>query len=80
MDLTELHQLPAHDRAVTASRIATELQQRALQIAAIRLAAMRELLDAGMTRIELARLLGISRQRVSQLLDAHHRDETRAGG
>jgi hypothetical protein len=68
VDWGKLHQLPAVERA----KCATELQEAAnavkKELAQVSANAIKEMNDSGMTRTEIAAKLGISVQRVGQLL------------
>ena len=68
MDVEQLRDLPPRDRAVSAGNLAADYQTKATECAQIRREALRELEDAGMSRTDLAVLLGVSEARVGQIL------------
>lgn len=71
LDLTEifrLHQLPAADRARTAASMIEDHRQAMATLASIRAEAIRELVEAGRSKADIARELGVSPSAVSNLL------------
>jgi DNA-directed RNA polymerase specialized sigma24 family protein len=79
IDLTVLRALSEMDdpseRARRASQLVTEYQQVAAELSRIRREAIEELIRLGWTQREVAKLLGMTRARVGQLLSSGRRPQ-----
>lgn len=64
------------ERARRSNELATKYRAAAVEVAEMRRIALQELLDKGLNKSEIARLLDMKHQRVSQLLAARRRDQS----
>ena len=74
-DLEALRELDTPERVVRASELITAHQERMNEASRIRREGLLELVSSGMSREELATLLGVTVQRVAQLLTSGPRPE-----